>query len=133
MGERLPHSPTATFHARQRLRAQIVLRVALLPLIRLIERLTEEIKLYDEVILAEAEKEYPAVKDRRSLALRKPAIASCDALWCNQPLHTETLWEDCALRRWGLVHRTSRRQQCKEAGHCRRGSKARHSDASFVD
>jgi transposase len=75
-GERLPSSPTGTFARKAEKACPDCLRMALLPLIRLIERLTEEIKLYNKMILTKAEKEYPATKMMRTI----PGVGALTAL-----------------------------------------------------
>jgi transposase len=59
-GERLPSSPTGTFARKAEQACPENLCLALLPLIRIIQRLTEEVKFYDKVIRTKADQEYPA-------------------------------------------------------------------------
>ena len=59
----------------------------MLPLIRLIERLTEEIKLYDKIILSKAEKEYPATKVIRTIPGVGPLTALGVVLVMNNDPH----------------------------------------------
>jgi transposase len=75
-GERMPNSCTATFAHKAEEACPEELRPALLPLIRMIERLSEEIRLYDKMILTKAEKEYPATKQIRTI----PGVGALTAL-----------------------------------------------------
>jgi transposase len=86
-GERLPSSSTGTFARKAEESCPEQLRVALLPLIRLIERLTEEIKLYDKIILAKAEKDYPATKVIRTIPGVGPLTALGVVLVMNNDPH----------------------------------------------
>jgi transposase len=66
-GQRLPASATLTFAQKARTACPDVLQPALLPLLRLIETLTEEIQEYDRLVTEKATREYPATKAIQSL------------------------------------------------------------------
>jgi transposase len=66
-GQRLPASTTLTFARKARLECPEVLRPALLPLLRLVENLTDEIQEYDRLITEKAAREYPATKAIQSM------------------------------------------------------------------
>lgn len=75
-GDRFPSSPASTFAQKAEQSCPESLKPALLPLIRMIERLTEEIKLYDKMVASKAEKQYPATKIIRTI----PGVGSLTAL-----------------------------------------------------
>ena len=66
-GQRLPASATLTFARKARTACPDVLQPALLPLLRLIETLTEEIQEYDRLVTEKATREYPATKAIQSM------------------------------------------------------------------
>jgi transposase len=61
-GHRLPPSSTSTLARKAREICPEALKPALLPLLRIIEELTREIDLYNQLVTKKAEVEYPATK-----------------------------------------------------------------------
>ncbi len=66
-GHRLPGSTTLTFAHKAGLACPEVLHPALLPLLRLVEQLTDEIQAYDRLVTEKATREYPATKAIQSI------------------------------------------------------------------
>jgi transposase len=66
-GQRLPGSTTLTFAQKARTACPEVLQPALLPLLRLVEALTDEIQGYDRLVTEKANRDYPATKAIQSI------------------------------------------------------------------
>jgi transposase len=67
-GQRLPGSTTLTFAQKARSACPEVLQPALLPLLRLVEALTDEIQGYDRLVTEKATHDYPATKAIQSIS-----------------------------------------------------------------
>ncbi len=66
-GQRLPRSTTLTFAQKARTACPDVLQPALVPLLRLVEALTDEIQEYDRLVTEKATRDYPATKAIQSI------------------------------------------------------------------
>ena len=66
-GQRLPGSTTLTFAQKARAACPDMLQPALLPLLRLVEALTDEIHAYDRLVTEKAAHDYPATKAIQSI------------------------------------------------------------------
>jgi len=66
-GHRLPGSTTLTFAQKARIACPEMLQPALLPLVRLVENLTDEIQEYDRLVSDKATHEYPATTAIQSM------------------------------------------------------------------
>ena len=58
-GHRLPTCSTAVFASKFKQECPEPLKVALLPLARMVDKLTKEIRLYDQLVRKKARQEYP--------------------------------------------------------------------------